>query len=171
MSVRRTNRFWSVSLEHTLFLDFLKLFVNMRLAVSFVGKKTHFLNIRIKSYGCLKFQGEVWVGRACAAANQKELTTLKKIWGQGGWAKGAGGQNRGAPVQGRSPTASRWPGGRPWPTAGGDQRSPASCGSRLHRQVRRFFFKKIEIFLNFFFKALVCSKGLDFLAGGGGVGA
>jgi hypothetical protein len=39
MSVRRTNRFWSVSLEHTLFLDFLKLFVNMRLASSFAGKK------------------------------------------------------------------------------------------------------------------------------------
>jgi hypothetical protein len=39
MSVRRTNQFWSVSLEHTLFLDFLKLFVNMRLALSFVGKK------------------------------------------------------------------------------------------------------------------------------------
>jgi hypothetical protein len=39
MSVRRTNRFWSMSLEHTLFLDFLKLFVNMRLAISFVGKK------------------------------------------------------------------------------------------------------------------------------------
>jgi hypothetical protein len=39
MSVRRTNRFWSVSLEHKLFLDFLKLFVNMRLALSFAGKK------------------------------------------------------------------------------------------------------------------------------------
>jgi hypothetical protein len=39
MSVRRTNRFWSASLEHTLFLDFLKLFLNMRLTVSFAGKK------------------------------------------------------------------------------------------------------------------------------------
>jgi hypothetical protein len=37
MSVWRTNRFWLVSLEHTLFLDFLKLFVNMRLVVSFGG--------------------------------------------------------------------------------------------------------------------------------------
>jgi hypothetical protein len=65
-----------VSLEHTLFLDFLKLFVNMRLAASFTGKKkTHFLDLQIKSYGCLKFQGEVWAGRACAAANEKELTT------------------------------------------------------------------------------------------------
>jgi hypothetical protein len=82
MSVRRTNRFWSVLLEHTLFLDFLKLFVNMRLAVSFVGKKMHFLDLRIKSYGCLKFQGEVWAGRACVGANEEELTTCAKFWGQ-----------------------------------------------------------------------------------------
>jgi hypothetical protein len=76
MSVRQTNWFWSVSLEHTLFFDFLKLFVNMHLAASFERKKkTHFLDLRIKSYECLKFQGEVWAGRACAAANEKELTT------------------------------------------------------------------------------------------------
>jgi hypothetical protein len=42
MSVRQTNRFWSVSLEHTLFFDFLKLFVNMHLAVSFAGGKNAF---------------------------------------------------------------------------------------------------------------------------------
>jgi hypothetical protein len=70
MSVRRTNRFWSVSLEYTLFLDFLKLFVKMHLAISFAEKKSYFLDLRIKSYGCLKFQGEVWAGRACAGANQ-----------------------------------------------------------------------------------------------------
>jgi hypothetical protein len=40
MSIRRTNRFWSVSLELTLFLDFLKLLAKMSLAISFVGKKT-----------------------------------------------------------------------------------------------------------------------------------
>jgi hypothetical protein len=45
-------------------------------------KKTHFLDLRIKSYGCLKFQGEVWVGRACAGANQQELTTFAKSGGQ-----------------------------------------------------------------------------------------
>jgi hypothetical protein len=72
-----------VSLEHTLFLDFLKLFVNMRLALGFTGKqKSYFLDLRIKSYGCLKFQGEVWAGRACAGANQQELTTCKKSGGQ-----------------------------------------------------------------------------------------
>jgi hypothetical protein len=42
MSVRWTNRFWPVSLEYTLFLDCLKLFVNMRLVVSFAGKKNAF---------------------------------------------------------------------------------------------------------------------------------
>jgi hypothetical protein len=81
MSVRRTNQFWSVSLEYTLFLDFLKLFLNIRLVVSFGGKKTYFLDLRIKSYGCSKFQGEVSAGRACAVANEKELTILQKIWG------------------------------------------------------------------------------------------
>jgi hypothetical protein len=39
MSVRRTNPFWYVSLEHTLFLDFLKLSVNMHLTINFAGKK------------------------------------------------------------------------------------------------------------------------------------
>jgi hypothetical protein len=42
MSVRWTNRFWFVSLEHILFLDCLKPFVNMRLAISFAGKKQAF---------------------------------------------------------------------------------------------------------------------------------
>jgi hypothetical protein len=52
MSVRQTNQFWSVSLEYTLFLDFLKLFVNMRLAVSFAGKKNHsFWTYRSKVMG------------------------------------------------------------------------------------------------------------------------
>jgi hypothetical protein len=83
MSVRRTNRFWSVSLEHILFFDFLKLFMNMRLALSFARKqKSYFLDLRIKSYGCLKFQGEVWAGRACAGANQQELTSCTKSGGQ-----------------------------------------------------------------------------------------
>jgi hypothetical protein len=36
MSVQRTNRFWAASLDLILFLDFLKLFVNMRLRISFV---------------------------------------------------------------------------------------------------------------------------------------
>jgi hypothetical protein len=83
MSVRRTNRFWSVSLEHTLFLDFLKLFVNICLALSFAGKqKSYFLDLQSKSYGCLKFQGEVWAGWAGVGANQEELTTCIKSGGQ-----------------------------------------------------------------------------------------
>jgi hypothetical protein len=71
-----------VSLEHTLFLDFLKLFVNMPLALIFAGKKTHYLDLWIKSYGYLKFQGEVWVGQAYVGANQQELTTCAKSGGQ-----------------------------------------------------------------------------------------
>jgi hypothetical protein len=30
----------------------------------------------------LKFLNKVWVGRACAGANQQELTTCAKKWGQ-----------------------------------------------------------------------------------------
>jgi hypothetical protein len=38
----------------------------------------------MKSNGCLKFLGEVWAGRACARANEEELTNHKKIWAQEG---------------------------------------------------------------------------------------
>jgi hypothetical protein len=39
---------------------FLKLFVKMRLTISFVGVQiSYFLDLRIKSYGYLKFLGEV----------------------------------------------------------------------------------------------------------------
>jgi hypothetical protein len=55
----------------------------MHLAASFAGKnKTQFLDLRIKSYGCLKFQREVWAEQACAAANEKELTPCAKSGGQ-----------------------------------------------------------------------------------------
>jgi hypothetical protein len=36
------------------------------------------LDLQIKSYGCLKFIGEVWAGRACAGANEVELTKVPK---------------------------------------------------------------------------------------------
>jgi hypothetical protein len=36
------------------------------------------LGARFKSYGCLKFLGRVWPGRACVVANQQELTTSTK---------------------------------------------------------------------------------------------
>jgi hypothetical protein len=52
----------------------------MHLTISFVGIQiSYFLDLQIKSYGCLKFFGEVWEGRACAGANQQELTTCAKI--------------------------------------------------------------------------------------------
>jgi hypothetical protein len=71
MSIRRTNRFWVVSLDLTLLVDFLKLLVKMHLTIYFTGvQKSYFSDLRIKSYGCLKFLGEVWAGQECAAANQ-----------------------------------------------------------------------------------------------------
>jgi hypothetical protein len=41
MSIQWTNRFWAVSLDLNLFLDFLKLFVNMHLGMSFAKYKFH----------------------------------------------------------------------------------------------------------------------------------
>jgi hypothetical protein len=53
-------RFWADCCECNKFLDFLKLFVTMRLAISFVGVQiSYFLDLQIKSYGCLKFFGRV----------------------------------------------------------------------------------------------------------------
>jgi hypothetical protein len=54
-----------VSLELTLFLDFLKLFVKMRLAVSFVGKKIVFFGPKDQKL----WMFEVWAGWACAGTN------------------------------------------------------------------------------------------------------
>jgi hypothetical protein len=45
-------------------------------------KKPYFLDLWIKSYGCLKYLGEVWAGWACAKANEEELTKKTKKWGQ-----------------------------------------------------------------------------------------
>jgi hypothetical protein len=52
--------FWAGCCECNKFLDFLKLFVKMRLAISFAGVQiSYFLGLHIKSYGCLKFLGRV----------------------------------------------------------------------------------------------------------------
>jgi hypothetical protein len=121
----------------------------MRLAISFAGKKkTHFLDLGIKSYGCLKFQGEVWAGWACDVANEKELTTLQMFWEQGGWA-GGGGQGvsmLGDPHRGgRRPRPDQQSAaiGHPDPTTatGGDQRLPASHGPPPVQTGCRVFFK------------------------------
>jgi hypothetical protein len=37
MSIQRTNWFWAASIDLISFLGFLKVFVNMRLRISFVG--------------------------------------------------------------------------------------------------------------------------------------
>jgi hypothetical protein len=168
MSVWWTNRFWSMSLEHIVFLDFLKLFVNMCLAISFAGKKkTHFLDLWIKSYACLKFQGEVWAGRACAGANEEDLTTLRKFWEQGGWAGGQGVTilgTRAGTVAYCAPTSGRLAGDLATMARSG---RPLAAGRRLHRQVWRFFFFFFYSFKFYFFKGLACNKGLGFLGGGG----
>jgi hypothetical protein len=110
----------------------------MRLALSFAGKqKSYFLDLRIKSYGCLKFQGEVWAGRACAGANQQELTTCTKSGGQEEktfqekWELPH--KNRCRPAAGGRPLVA----GRPWVAdlrvatsscrTASDQRSRPSC--------------------------------------------
>jgi hypothetical protein len=55
----------------------------MCLVVSFAGvNKSYFLDLRIKSYGCLKFLGEVWAGWECTRANEEELITCIKYLGQ-----------------------------------------------------------------------------------------
>jgi hypothetical protein len=90
-----------------------------------VKKKSYFLDPRIKSYGCLKFQGEVWAGRACAGANQQELTTCAKSGGQGEkkFKKKGYSPTAVASTCGRRATAGRWPvlSGQP---SGADHWSP-----------------------------------------------
>jgi hypothetical protein len=64
---------WAGCCEFNKFFDFLKLFVKMRLAISFVGVQiSYFLDLRIKSYGGLKFLGEVWAA--------KKLFIFKLFW-------------------------------------------------------------------------------------------
>jgi hypothetical protein len=120
------------------------------------------LDLQIKSYECLKFQGEVRAGRACDGANGKELTTCAKFWGQEVGGRGQGeyqkrdSRRSGHPwmVSGR-PVGDHWSlgylgslGRRPWPTVGGDQRSPASRKPLLGQLGAEVFFK---FFLDSFF--------------------
>jgi hypothetical protein len=149
----------------------------MRLAISFAGKKSYFLDLRIKCYGCLKFLGEVWVGRACVGANEEELTTCAKFWGQeeGGrenTKKGDSLGNRWSVATDRSTTNGRRPLVAPGRATAGwlavarratmarSGRRPA--GRCLDNWAWRFF---ILFLFNLFFKALACSKGLGFLGG------
>jgi hypothetical protein len=73
------------------------------------------LDLWIKSYGCLKFLGEVWAGRAYTRANEEELTKHQKIWGQGGGGKGAGGWKNGVPCPARQSLAGAARSGPAWP--------------------------------------------------------
>jgi hypothetical protein len=99
------------------------------------------LGAMVQSYGCLKFSGRVWPGRACTGANQQELTTCTKSGGQ---------EKKKIPKKmGRlalckcRPTA----GGQPLvvgPRLAGDQRSLAGRGSTLAQgqSVQFLFFFK-----------------------------
>jgi hypothetical protein len=124
MSVQQQTSFGLC--QHTLFLDFLKHFCQHASRSKLHGtkkkKKTHFLDLQIKSYECLKFQEEVWAGRACAAVNEKELTTCAKSGGQEEKKIQEKWEQPDRPR--RRPTAGRQPlvASRPW-TA--DLRSPA----------------------------------------------
>jgi hypothetical protein len=107
----------------------------------------------------LKFQGEVWAGRACAAANEEELTTCAKFWGQevGGRGNTKKGTRTRAVSDHWSEAADRWS-----PLA----RRPLDGRPPLGQLAAEVFFKFFFGFLlNYFFKALACSKGLDFLGG------
>jgi hypothetical protein len=83
MSVRRTNRFWSVSLEHTLFLDFLKLFVNIHLAVSFAGKKNRiFWTYGSKVMGVWSFKEKSGHGGHVLEPTSKSWPLAQKVEGR-----------------------------------------------------------------------------------------
>jgi hypothetical protein len=82
MSVRWTNRFSSVSLELTLFLDFLKLFVKMCLAVSFAGKEIVFFGPTDHKLWMFEVLRRSMAGQACAGANYQELNTSAQKGGQ-----------------------------------------------------------------------------------------
>jgi hypothetical protein len=64
MSVWRTNWFWAASLDFNLFLFFLKLLMNMRLATSFARVQiSYFLDPRFKSYRCCEVKLTPWVSK------------------------------------------------------------------------------------------------------------
>ena len=88
----------TVTWAHTI-LNFFETFCEDASRRKLCGKiKLYFLDLRIKSYGCLNFLKEVWAGQACATANEEELTTCGKIWRQRGRKEGAGRLDKGGPA-------------------------------------------------------------------------
>jgi hypothetical protein len=83
MSIWWTNQLWAVSLDLILFLDFLKLFVEMRLAISFAWVQIHnFWTYKSKVMDVWSFLGEVWAGRPWTGANEVELIKVPKSGGR-----------------------------------------------------------------------------------------
>jgi hypothetical protein len=75
------NRFWSVSLDLTLFLDFLNFFVKMRLRISFVWAQiSWFYELPFKSYGCLKFWAGFGQGGHVLEPMTRSWPHVQKIW-------------------------------------------------------------------------------------------
>jgi hypothetical protein len=86
----------------------------MHLRISFTWTQiSWFQELQIKSYGCLKFLGEVWVGRACVGANEKGLTTCAQKKELEFEKKGGSAQKKGLaprPAPDRWLPTSGWPG-------------------------------------------------------------
>jgi hypothetical protein len=100
---------------------------------------------RIKSYGSLKFWGEVWTGWAYTGANEEELTTWGKKGGQEG---GPGGQlyKKEGPRHGRRATSGLWPEASQRPTvAHQPQHAPPILSSPIPN-----FFNFLEVLLGNF---------------------
>jgi hypothetical protein len=85
----------------------------------------------MKSYGCLKFLGQVWIRRACAGTNEKELTACAQKRGLEFEKRDGSVQKKGLVLR---LVGDRWSSDA-WvvqplvrvPESAGDQRSPAGC--------------------------------------------
>jgi hypothetical protein len=96
----------SVIWSHTIFRFFETFYEDASPSKLHRSTKIFFLDLRIKSYGCLKFLGEVWAGWACVGDNQQELTTCAKSEGRRKLLYFAQGEF-GAPGHGRQVIAGR----------------------------------------------------------------
>jgi hypothetical protein len=136
---------------------------------------------------CLKFLGEVSAGRACAVANEEELTICKKNWGQEGGGKGGKGvEKRGtrkckaggqwSQATDRAPTSRRlplvspnqatvgrlWSPGPLWAATGG---RPSAAAEAAYPDRPLFFFLISNFFFNFFFRPLHVARAWASLGG------
>ena len=142
MFVQRTNQFLSVSLEHTLFLDFLKLFVNMHLAISFVQKINYiFWTYGSKVMGVWSFKEKSGQGGHLLEPTCKSWPPTQKVEGR----KKKNFKKNGTTAQVHVSTCSRQvTAGRQMLVTSG--RGPPAVG----RHLRGCTCRTVHIFLNFF---------------------